>query len=82
MIGRATAHSFADLVTDGSRYDLLIRYDVRDTYDFHPDRLTADGRTYREAFPYHAWAEALVDAGLACPFDTVAEWSVHYDLQL
>lgn len=49
-----------------------------DRYDFHPGRndTASEGRDYSDEFPYHLWAVALVDEGMACEFDVVGDYAL------
>lgn len=81
-VGRTTVQTTADFVRGDSRSWLTIHYSFRDRYDFHPDRIDehSTGLTYTDAFPYHAWAAALVEAGQACEFDHVGSWEETFEL--
>lgn len=60
--------------------DRLLEYELfftlEDRYDWHPTRLDDDGVEYGELHPYHTWANALVEAGMACEFDVHSSWSM------
>ncbi len=82
-VGRTTVQLTADFVRgESGRSWLTIHYAFRDRYDFHPDRIDehSQGLTYTDAFPYHAWASALVEAGRACEFDHVGSWEETIEL--